>query len=274
MNPIYAYTDYREYIHDYCTSKREKNSGYSLRCAADRCGVPSGTFTRILNGTRGIGPSLLPKFIEWLGLKNREADYFRLLVKFQQCTNAADKETYHADILALRQQMRHRIPEETYHFFEQWYYVALYELIKIIPCGVQPALYGTYLEPPISEAKTVKALEILEKSGLIERTDKGYRTAAPFISTGDHWESTTIQVFQRMMGTLGTEALLRFPKSERDISTLSVSLSKESFRKVADIIREAREKIIEIERLDSKPQQVYQVNFQLFPLSRTCQGEQ
>ena len=268
MITIYSYTDYREYIIDFVAEKRGKNDGYSMRCAAQKCGVPSGTFTRIVNGTRGIGPSLFPKFISWLGLKHHEADYFQLLVKFNHSTSIENKEKYYKEILCYRAQMQHCIPQEKFHFFEQWYYVALYELVKIMPDISEPEKLGNYLEPPISELKTVKALDVLEKSGFIGRSSNGFTVTSPFLSTGDHWESAVIHAFQQMMCSLGTEALVRFPKSERDISTLSISLSKESFLKVTDVIYEAREKIREIERQDTEPEKVYQVNLQVFPLSR------
>jgi len=268
MNTIYSYTDYREYIRDFCAEKRKKNSGFSLRCAAEKCGVPSGTFTRIINGTRGIGPSLLPKFIAWLGLKHLETDYFKLLVKFHNCPDVSEREKYYAEILEYRSQMRNRIPEDKHHFFENWYNSALYELLKIVPDISQPEKLGVFLEPPVSETKIANALGMMEQSGFIERTAQGYKVVSPFLSTGDYWESAAIHAFQRMMCTLGTEALVRFPKNERDISTLSISLSDEGFSKIVDVLCEARDKIKKIEQNDNSPQRVYQVNLELFPISK------
>lgn len=268
MNSLYAYTDYREYIRDFLLEKKKKNSGYSSRCAAEKCGVPSGTFTRILNGTRGIGGSVLPKIIEWLGLRHREEAYFRLLLKFQQCSDSVEKENLYNELLVFRKQMRHCIPDDKFHFFEQWYYVALFELIKIVPDVSDPGQLGSFLEPTVSGAKVEVALEVLEKAGFLRKKDQGYMATGTFLSTGDRWESAAIQSFQKMMATLGADALVRFPKKERDISTLSVSLGEENFNRVTEIIREAREKIRQIENSETLPEKVYQVNFQVFPLSR------
>ncbi|NLE01859.1 MAG: TIGR02147 family protein, partial [Fibrobacter sp.] len=225
MNSIFTYTDYREYLNDFLREKRKKNPRYSSRCAAEKCGVPSGTFTRIINGTRSIGPSLLPKFSEWLGLKQRESNYFKLLVKFNNCSSTADRNKYFAELQAARAQVKHLVPENQFHFFEQWYFVALYELVKVFPNVSNPLQIGEKLEPPISESKTKKALEILEKAGFIEKTENGYRQCSSFLSTGDTWESAAIHAFQRTMTVLGSESLDRFRKPDRDISTLSVSLS-------------------------------------------------
>lgn len=268
MKAIYAYTNYREFISDFLSEKQEKNARYSSRCAADKCGVPSGTFTRILNGSRGIGPSLLPKFIEWLGLKQREANYFHLLIKFQHSSTTLDRDRYYGELLLYRAQVRDFIPAEKFNFFEQWYYVALYELLKIVPNISQPEQLGALLDPPISETKAQKAIDTLEKAGFIERTAQGFRAVSSFLTTGDTWESASIHAYQRMMCSLGTDALDRFPKIERNISTLSMSLSEESFMKINEVIREARQKIKEIEESDCAPEKVYQINFQVFPLTR------
>lgn len=268
MNTIYAYTDYREYIRDFCTEKRRKNSAFSMRCAAEKCGVPSGTFTRIINGTRGIGPSLLPVFTEWLGLKHLEADYFKLLVKFQNCSSDADREKYYSEILEYRSQMRNRIPEEKFNLFENWYTIALFELIKIFPEIADPGKLGSLLVPSVNETRVANALEILEKNGFIKRTANGYSVVSEFLTTGDYWESAAIHAFQRMMCSLGTEALVRIPKDERDISTLSISVSEESVEKIAEILRQTRNKIKTVEQNDKNPKKVYQVNLQLFPISR------
>ncbi|HEX2956105.1 MAG TPA: TIGR02147 family protein [Chitinispirillaceae bacterium] len=268
MNSVYSYTDYREYIRVFLIEKKKKNSGYSSRCAAEKCGVPSGTFTRILNGTRGIGPSVLPKIIDWLGLRNREATYFRLLVKFQQCSDSIEKEQLYTALIDFRKKMYNCLPEDKFHFFEQWYYVALYELVKIVPDIADAGQLGALLEPPVSPMKVEKALEVLVTAGFIRKTEIGYEAIGSFLSTGDRWESVAIQSFQKMMASLGTEALTRFSKKERDISTLSVSLSEDSFRMVAELICETREKIRAIESSEVSPEKVYQVNFQVFPLSR------
>jgi uncharacterized protein (TIGR02147 family) len=273
MNTIYAYTDYREYIRDFCAEKRRKNSAFSMRCAAEKCGVPSGTFTRIINGTRGIGPSLLPVFTEWLGLKHPEANYFKLLVKFQNCTTDVDRENYYKEILEYRSQMRNRIPEEKFNLFENWYNVALFELIKIFPEISDPGKLGSLLVPSVSESRAANALDILGKNGFIKRTENGYRAISEFLSTGDYWESAAIHAFQKMMCSLGTEALVRIPKDARNISTLSISASEESFKEIAGILRETREKIRVVEQNDKNPQKVYQVNLQLFPVSRVPDQE-
>jgi uncharacterized protein (TIGR02147 family) len=273
MNTIYAYTDYREYIRDFCAEKKRKNSAFSMRCAAVKCGVPSGTFTRIINGTRGIGPSLLPVFTEWLGLKHLEADYFKLLVKFQNCVSSADRESYYREIIEYRSQMRNRIPEEKFNLFENWYNVALFELIKIFPEISDPSRLGSLLVPPVNETRVANALEFLEKNGFIQRTDNGYAAVSEFLSTGDFWESAAIHAFQRMMCSLGTEALVRIPKNERNISTLSISASEESFTEIGAILRETREKIRAVEQKDKNPKKVYQVNLQLFPISRAPDKE-
>jgi len=68
---------------------------------------------------------------------------------------------------------------------------------------------------------------------------------------------------------MGMEAIDRYPHQERDISTMSVGISEESFKKIAEIIAGCRKAIANIAAADQNADCVYQVNFQVFPLSKT-----
>jgi uncharacterized protein (TIGR02147 family) len=274
VKSIYTYDNYREYLRDFLSWKREKNPRYSTRCAAVRCGVPSGTFTRILNGTRNIGPSLLPKYVEFLGLKKREAGYFAALVRFSHVSDEKEKRACYEELVSMRAMRKHLVPDKEYRFFEQWYHVALHELLRIMPRATDCETLGPMLIPAISGAKVRKSIELLKRLGYVTVTERGeYAPVEPFLTTGDVWKGVAVRAFQVMMAGLGSEALDRFPKEERDISTLTMAFSNEAFGKVREVIKEARERIAQIERDDTNAKRVYQMNFQLFPLSKPSSEE-
>jgi uncharacterized protein (TIGR02147 family) len=55
----------------------------------------------------------------------------------------------------------------------------------------------------------------------------------------------------------------------RDISTLTVNLSMKKLQIVKDKIRSLRKEIMEIENMDQENDTVFQVNFQIFPVSKS-----
>ncbi|MBN1759839.1 MAG: TIGR02147 family protein [Chitinispirillaceae bacterium] len=269
MDSIFTYSSYREYIRDAIEEKRRKNPRFSFRCAAGRIGTGSGTLSRILNNKRHLGASLLPRLISFLGLKRREAEYFSLLVNFELLADETKKRQCYRDILRMRTGRTTTIPEENHQFFEQWYHVALFELLRIVKSTSDSTALGSMLMPPISGPKARKAIEVLTRIGYIRQTeDESSCTTEPFLTTGDTWESVAIHSFQVAMSHLATKALDTVPKEERDFSTLTMALSNEAFRKVREVVKNARDEIAAIERECRNPERVFQINLQCFPLTQ------
>lgn len=274
MKSIFTYSDYRDYIKDVLNEKQQKNRAFSYRNVALRLGIGSGTLSRIINGSRHLGATLLPKMITFLGLKRREAEYFSLLVSFELLKDEEQRRKCYRDLLKMRNERTAVIPEENHQFFEQWYHVALYELLRIVRKPVDCAALGALLLRPLSGAKTRKTLALLKRLGYIkENAGNGSCTTAPFLTTGDKWEGVAVHAFQVAMSDMATRALDTLPKEERDFSTLTMALSSEAFGKIRDVIKTARAEIARIERECDNPERVYQVNFQCFPLTVPCNAE-
>jgi uncharacterized protein (TIGR02147 family) len=268
MDSIFTYSDYRAFIKDAIEEKRSRNPGFSYRCAANRIGISSGSLTRVLNGSRHAGTALLGKLIPFLGLKKREAEYFSLLVQFESVKEETARRLCYQEILKLRAERNKPVPDENHLFFEQWYHVALFELLRTIKDPVDYSKLGSLLQPAISESKTRKALELLERLGYIKKSaDAVMCTTEPFLTTGDTWESVAIHGFQVAISELAASALDTVPKRERDFSTLTMALSEDAFTKIRQILQRARSEIAAVEKTCTDPERVYQINFQCFPLS-------
>ncbi len=269
MKSIFTYTDYRAYLKDALREKQAKNPSFSYRLAAAGMGIGSGTLSRILNGSRHIGPELLPKTVALLGIKRREAEYFRLLVEFQSTKNEQRKVQCYNELLKMRCCRGALVSGEKYRFFENWYHVALFELLRIVGENDAELLNSLFIKP-VGKVKIKKALELLRSLGYItQRPDNKIYTTEPFLTTGDVWENMAVHRFQEEVSKLASEAINMLPKEERDFSTLTMALSTEAFGKVREVIKKARAEIAEIERKCNNPQRVYQINFQCFPLTRT-----
>jgi uncharacterized protein (TIGR02147 family) len=237
-------------------------------------GISSGTLSRILNGTRHLGPRLLPKLVAFAGLKKREAEYFRLLVSFESVNETGKKQEYYQRICRMRSRNNTVVTEENHRFFEQWYNVVLFELLRIAGDPTDYTALSALFIPPLSESKIRKALTMLEKLGYV-KFDKNHNAhTEPFLTTGDTWESVAIHSFQKAMAAMAAQALDAVPKEERDFSTLTMALSEEAFNKIRTVVKEAREEIAQIERSVKNPQRVYQINLQCFPLTSSPDTEE
>jgi uncharacterized protein (TIGR02147 family) len=67
---------------------------------------------------------------------------------------------------------------------------------------------------------------------------------------------------------LAQEALDRFKKPDRDMSTMTVGVSEFALHAIQQILAETRKRISEIAAQDTDSDRVYQLNIQLFPFSK------
>jgi uncharacterized protein (TIGR02147 family) len=274
MSSIYSYTEYRDFINDALLRKRSQNPSFSVRAMAAHLSIGSGTLSRILHGTRNIGPTLLPAITEFLGLKAREAEYFSLLVRFSRSANPGKKRKFYEQMLRMRAGSRPVIAEEHYQIFERRPCLALHQLLRTVSDCADCAQLGAMLVPRVSAAGVRKAIDLLERTGLIRKNEHGgYSPLDTSLTTGETWRGMAIHGFQRESARLAAEALDRFPKEERDFSTLTVGLSAANFVAAREILRKARQDLLSLDEKETCPDRVYQMNFQLFPLSRPLGAE-
>ena len=76
MPGIYGYFDILEFLRADFEERRRKNPRYSLRAMASKLELNSATVVRIMNGKRNVSKNLIPRFVVYLGLREREAEYF------------------------------------------------------------------------------------------------------------------------------------------------------------------------------------------------------
>jgi uncharacterized protein (TIGR02147 family) len=133
--------------------------------------------------------------------------------------------------------------------------------------GDYRAIAGT-CAPAITVWDAKRAVRLLEKLGLIAKAPDGlYYTTNGNLTTGQKWYSHAIEGYQHDMIRLADEAINRFAKGKRDISTVTMSIDEKSLPEIREHIRQFRSSLIKMVNSYSGTGKVYQLNLQLFPLS-------
>jgi uncharacterized protein (TIGR02147 family) len=267
---LFNYTDFRSFLSDYYALRKKQDPRFSHRFFSMKAGIrSSGFFSDVLKGRRNLTTNLIMKFGEALKLKPVERDYFESLVRFSQAKTLAEKNRYYEKMLSFRNIKAEVLGKHQYEFYSKWYYSAVRELINFIRFRDDFAGLAKKLNPPVTPSQAKKAVRILEKLGLIRKGAEGvYHQTSAIITTGKEFRSLNVANFQKATMDLAGEAIERHPRENRDISTLTVTLSEKSFQTAREEIEALRKKILSMARAEQKPDRVYQVNFQLFPLSK------
>lgn len=275
MKTIVDYLDYREFLKDHYTANKERHSFFSFRYISAKTGLDSSFYVKVLQKQIHLSLKSLPRLIDFLGLNKKESDYFTLLVRFNRAHTRDEMKLYFERIIEFRDVRKQTLDAAKYRYFSNWYHVAIRELLNIRPFDGNFKSLAAKLLPPISEARARKAVGLLVRLGLVRKTAEGsYELTDRFVSTGETWHSIAIENFQREMLKLAGESLATLPKEERETSTVTVSVSRECFAAMKDRLREFRKELLEMARIERNPEGVFQINFQIFPLTRIDDNEE
>jgi uncharacterized protein (TIGR02147 family) len=270
MERIENYTDYRKFLQDYYQDQKKKFKFFSYRYFCKKSGVTSHSLLRsVMQGKRNLTETTLAACIKGMGLTELDARYFRNLVLFNQSKTDAEKNRHLLELRNLRRKVDQKlIPIDRYDYYLNWYNIAIRELACLMDWGDDYARLANALNPPITKSQARKSVELLLKLGLlIKQPDGKFRQADPAITTGPEVLSVAIREVNRQMSELGVSAIQRTPPNERDVSSLVVGVSKNSYSLIKQEIQEFKNRVVRIVDDDPKSDSVFNLNVQLFPLS-------
>ncbi len=272
MKKIFDYTNYRQYLKDYYNYKKENTEFFSFRYFSKKAGFRSPSILKfIINGERNLKPESIEKFIDVIDLNKKEAAYFRALVNFNQAKTEKLKNRYYNEFIKLFPSSNlKQMEKDQYEIYNKWYHIPIRELISISDFKEDPKWIANRLIPSIKPSEAEKSLKLLKSLGFIKyNKNKKLVVSDPFITTGDEVKSLLIRNFHRHMINLAHESIEKFPKEEREISSITVGISKQTFEEIKTRISAFEDELLEIiSKSSNESEYVYQLNFQFFPISK------
>lgn len=270
MQSIFAYNDFRLFLKDYFEDQKARKPAFSHRFLLKKLGITSSGFLgNILSGKRNLPHSHVSRLAGALGLGLKAARYFETLVAFNQAKPLSEKTRLFQELVSQKPADLKVLDDLQLRLFSTWYYVAIRELIFFFPLRDEYESLARKLVPAIKPQEARAAVEDLLEIGLLERDKRGFlRQKQSVLSTGDEVRSVQAASYQRATMDLAKEAIDRVRHTDRDISTLTLTLSDESFRTAVEEIRQMRKRLLKLAVDEAGPDRVFQCNLQLFPLSR------
>ena len=268
---VYGYLDYRAFLRDYYAKKKELTKGFSHRSFSRRAGLSSPNYLKlVMEGARRLSPRMAERFAAACGLEADAALYFTHLVAFNQAETTAERDQHYARLTGFqRYRQAHKLDLAHAAYYAEWFMPAIRELAAWKEFREDPAWIAEQLVPPIGKMEAARALDTLVELGLLVRDARGKLVQADaLLSTGPETRGLHIARFHRAMTTRAMESIDLVPASERDISSLTLCLSRGGLRAFKERVQRVRRELLELSALEEDPQQVVQINFQLFPLSR------
>jgi uncharacterized protein (TIGR02147 family) len=275
MRPIFEYMDYRDLLKDAFEERKASMSLYSYRMMAEAMGLDTSNFFRILEKDAHLPARCQSRAIECLGLSGRSAEYFVLLVGYARERNAKARQAILEKALALRDVVRHRVAEREIAYFREWWVAALRSLLEVCDGRAIPKELAAKLNPPVTEKDAASALELLQELGLVRKASSGRLVLADaHLTAGTEPEKVAaLRQYQKQILSLASESLDRFDPGLRDVSTLTLTVDRKTFKDVTGILRECRRQIQACIEGVQRPERVMQLAMAFFPLSDAEDGK-
>ncbi len=274
MVNVFDYTDYRAYLKDAYEARRKLNRNFSYRFIASKVGFASpGFFTNVLKGKKDISLKLAHKFAELFKLGRKEKEYFEILVLFNKASGTGEKKEYLDRLLALRGSKVKSVEAHQYEYFEKWHYMAVREALALRPFRGDFRALGALLKPPLTPQEAKKAVDLLLRLDLVRQGPDGvYERTDATLSAGDEISRVLLNAYQVQAMELAKHALDSLPPGTRNFSTLTMSVSGETYQAMVEELRAFRRRLLEMAAGSQDPDRIYQMNFHVFPLTSLPPG--
>lgn len=254
---------------DYFKAKKSEKASFSQRYFTNKAGFNAHNFcTLVLQGKRNLSTDSIQKIIKAIGLKGKASTYFEHLVYLNQAKSSEDKEFYFQRLKKARKRSQfYQLHKEQFFFYENWYFPVIRELLAIYDWKGDFEMLAKAVRPPISPQEARKAVELLESSGMICKDDSGRFYLTDKFVTSDRVPILIKKRARRDVLLKGIETIDTIDPRQKYAAYSTVTMSKRLYEEVRCILDDTRQKILSLVDEDDTADEVYEVIFQVFPVS-------
>lgn len=273
MKSILSYIDYRIYLRDYYDEKKRSTRYFSTRYFAKKAGLSSASFLReVIQGKKNLTKNSIDKFTQAMELTGKEARFFKHLVFFNQSRSADDKQEHYAVLLSLMNTVKeHRLTVQQHQVYNYWYIPVIRELACIFDFKNDFSLLAKTVYPPITTREAKSAVSLLVRLKMLKRLGNGkYEQTNKAIQAKSELDTMAVFNFTKAMAQKAINALDTLSKDERNFSTITCGMSRACYDIILAETQAFKERVVNIINKDdrSDTDQVCQINFQIFPVSK------
>ncbi|MBR5693845.1 MAG: TIGR02147 family protein [Fibrobacter sp.] len=267
MEPIFEYTDYREWLRDAFDDFKKRKSVISWRYMAMKLGADPGNLLRVSQGKIHLTLSLVQPMAEFFELSEKETAYWTELVYFGRAKTDAEALNHYEKMQMLKGIPLKRLAKKELEFYRHWYCNAIRSIIGICKFKDDYEGLAESCTPAISVEEAKSAVKLLYDLNMISRDRDGFwKVNDTFVSTGGNWRSEAVRTFQKETVRLAGESLERHAPPLRDISTVTMTFNMDDIALIREKIKEFRSELLRMSQEGTGDDTVFQLNVQLFPI--------
>ena len=276
-NEIFGHLDYRSFLKDLVAALKAQRPEFTMRYFAQKAGLGSPSYLKmVIDGKRQLTDKSMDKFCEALLLNGREKEYFTALVKYNQETNPDQK-------AQLFEQLTHLRPRKTLTALEKnqikylthHHYACIREMVLLKDFFEDAKWIAARCLPRISPQEARDALETLLDMGLLKHDTNGKLIQSEsVVGTQAQTEAVEAFNFHDAVLTKARQCLSQSKQDERHFEALTSPVTPKIYKALRDKIHKLiDESLEEVNSLQEGFDDIYQLNVQLFPVTKNVAAQ-
>lgn len=278
---VVNYLDFRKFLGDYYLYRREISKNdirpYSYAVFSAAANIKSPNYLKlIIEGRRNLSDEMISKFAKAMGLSKDHADEFRLLALYGQASDPAERNMHLKALNEKRVDSKLKsgeIDQKTWEKVPSWITWILYSLVDQKDVSFEPEKLRDLLRNKASLDELQVAVGSLIQAGEIVKDPQTgeMKKARSLMESAEDVPVALVRKLQAELMYLGLESLFQDAPTEREFGSATMALTKQEFEEIRFQLRKLRketQKNIGVKRLTTKGDRVYQLNLQLFPITK------
>ncbi len=269
---IFETIDYRSWLRAWFDAQKSADHRYSHRVFARRAGIRSPSLlNEVIKGNRNLSQRTTEGFIRALGLNHEEARFFEALVQLDQAETVAAKNDAWERVAASRRFRQARpLDGSRMRYLSNWYIPAARELAHRGDFRDDPRWLARQLVPQITLAQAKDALTTLKALGMLLPGPGDTLTPAEVsVVTPHEVAGLAAHNYHREMIARAGDAIEGADPVERHLCAVTVGIPESLVPRLKDELDSFQERLLNLcDDQAGATERVYQVNLQLFPLTR------
>jgi uncharacterized protein (TIGR02147 family) len=280
---FYSYDNFRQFLSDRMSEIKAEDPKVSFRSLSVKAGLKSQSHLHgIINDKKIVSSEVLEQILKAMDVQSECGEYILTLAQLNQAVTPLDREFCAKKISQMKGfQKRFPLSESQANFYKNWYYPVLFELISFDKFKPDVNWINLELKTDLTAEEVKKAFQDLEKLQVISiDTYGGIKRTEKSIVTGEAVSSHFVVSFHNEMIKKALEKLSSTADHWREVVCVTFALNQKQYGEVRDKVRRFYAEMIEYLEHQQQPDQVYQLNLQLFPIttpfepSKTTQTEE
>lgn len=267
---VFAFLSVQDLLSHIYNEMKKAMPRYSYRAFSRELGFGESNYLHLIcTHKRQLSPRSAQQVVAHLGLHNERRTWFLSLVAHTAARDNAQRTAGFQKAYEARQKtIENELTRDEMEFFDKWYHPVIREIVGRSEFSPEPRWIAANVRPKITPEQAKNSLELLLRLGYIEATEEGsFRQTHSHIRVPAGANSLAIHKYHQEMLQLAQRSLSEVDSYERDLSALTVLLSKDQIADVKEILKEARKKIVSLSEQRTAESEVYQMNMQLFPVT-------